>query len=141
MPRSAVVDASVLVSAFLFPESVPGRVVALAGRGAYALHLSPILIEEVRRSLLNPRLRNRYGQTEDSVRAWYDELTAVARMVDDLPDIAPVCRDPDDDHVVAAALVAGADCIVTGDRDLLALGRHESVRIVTARAFLDELAG
>ena len=141
MPRSAVVDASVLVSAFLFPESVPGRVVALAGRGAYALHLSPILIEEVRRSLLNPRLRNRYGQTEDSVRAWCDELTAVARMVDDLPDIAPVCRDPDDDHVVAAALVAGADCIVTGDRDLLALGRHESVRIVTARAFLDELAG
>ena len=140
MPRSAVVDASTLVSAFLFPGSVPGQVVALARRGAYALHLSPILIEEVRRSLLNPRLRDRYGHDEDAVLAWCDELTAMAGMVADLPDIAPVCRDPDDDHVIATALAAEAGYIVTGDRDLLALGRHESVRIVTARAFLDELA-
>lgn len=140
MPRSAVVDASVLVSAFLFPRSVPGQVVALAARGAYALHLSPILIEEVRRSLLNPRLRDRYGQKEGSIRAWCHELTEVAGMVADLPDIASACRDPDDDHVIAAALAAGADCIVTGDRDLLALGRHEDNRILTARTFFDELA-
>ena len=44
MPPSAVVDASVLVSAFLFPGSLPGQVVALAGEGAYALHVSPILL-------------------------------------------------------------------------------------------------
>jgi hypothetical protein len=37
IPKSAVVDASVLVSAFLFPESIPGRVVALAEKGVYAL--------------------------------------------------------------------------------------------------------
>ena len=36
MPTSAVVDASVLVSAFLFPESVPGRVLRLAEQGASA---------------------------------------------------------------------------------------------------------
>ncbi len=56
----AVVDASVLVSAFLFPGSVPGQVVELAERGAYALHLSPILIEEVRRSLRHPWLKRAY---------------------------------------------------------------------------------
>ena len=33
--------------------------------------------------------------------------------------IEPVCRDPADDHVLAASLTAGADYIVTGDRDLL----------------------
>jgi predicted nucleic acid-binding protein len=60
MPRSAVVDTSVLVSAFLFPHSVPGRVVALAEQGGYALHFSPIILEELRRSLRNPRLRNAY---------------------------------------------------------------------------------
>jgi predicted nucleic acid-binding protein len=35
MPLSAVVDASVLVSAFLFPESVPGLIVKLARQGRF----------------------------------------------------------------------------------------------------------
>ena len=140
MPRSAVVDASVLVSAFLFPSSLPGRVVALARRNAYVACLSPILIEEARRSLLNPRLKDRYGHSEDAVRAWLQGVEAVARMMTEPPKIQPVCRDPDDDHVIATALMAEADWIVTGDRDLLALGRHQAVHILTARSFLDELA-
>jgi hypothetical protein len=56
-----------------------------------------------------------------------------------LPEIGPVCRDPNDDHVIATALAVSANIIVTGDKDLLALSRYQSIRILSARAFLMEL--
>jgi hypothetical protein len=59
MPPSAVVDASVLVSACLFADSILGRILKLAAEGGIAIHLSPILVEETRRSLLNARLTER----------------------------------------------------------------------------------
>ena len=137
MPQSAVVDASVLVSAFLFRESIPGRILRLATEGGFAMHLSPILVEETRRSLLNPRLRTAYGHDEAAVHAWCDDLTRIGTVFNGpLPDIGPVCRDPDDDHVIALAVAIEAGIIVTGDKDLLALDEFQAIRILTARAFL-----
>lgn len=140
MPPSAVVDTSVLVSAFLFPDSVPGRVLKRADQGVYALFFSPIIDEEVRRSLRNPRLRKAYRYTDEKIEAWRADLHTLGQPVlQPLPDIGPVCRDPDDDHVIAAALVVKAGYIVTGDKDLLTLGRYRNVRILTARAFLEDI--
>jgi putative PIN family toxin of toxin-antitoxin system len=140
MPISAVVDASVLVSAFLFPESVPGRVLKLARQGKFVLHHSPLLLDETRLALLSTRLRDSYGHGDAAVLAWCTELEQVGRLfAAPLPEIEPICRDPNDDHVIATALAVNADFIVTGDKDILALSQYESIRIVTARAFLTEL--
>ena len=54
-------------------------------------------------------------------------------------EIPRVCRDPDDDHVVAAAVEAGARYLVTGDKDLLELD-FEGLEIVSPAAFLRALA-
>jgi putative PIN family toxin of toxin-antitoxin system len=47
-----------------------------------------------------------------------------------------VCRDADDDRVLAAAIAGKVDVIVTGDDDLLVLRRHEGIRILSPREFL-----
>ncbi len=141
MPPNVVVDASVLVSAFLFPGSVPGRVMTLAAEGGFALFLSWILIEETRRSLMNPRLRTAYRHDEVAVLAYGARLARVGTVLSGpLPDIGAVCRDPDDDHVIAAAVASDATFIVTGDKDLLSLGTFRGIRIVTARGILTEFA-
>ena len=50
-----------------------------------------------------------------------------------------ICRDPDDDLVLATAVAAQADCVLTGDDDLLVLGAFEGIAILSPRALVDRL--
>ncbi len=52
-------------------------------------------------------------------------------MIAPPPLAEPVCRDPDDDAVLALAIAASADLIVSGDRDLLNLKSFQGIAIVT----------
>ena len=49
----------------------------------------------------------------------------------------PVCRDPDDDQILATAVAGPAACIVTGDKDLLVLQRYDGIEIVSPSDFTD----
>jgi putative PIN family toxin of toxin-antitoxin system len=64
-----------------------------------------------------------------------------AEWVQAQPLPKPVCRDADDDWVLAAALAGGAEMIVTGDPDLLVLGTHQGIGIVSPRQFIERIHG
>ena len=49
-----------------------------------------------------------------------------------------VCRDPDDDNILAAAMGGNCDCIITGDKDLLVLRAYEGINILSPRDFLTD---
>jgi putative PIN family toxin of toxin-antitoxin system len=63
-----------------------------------------------------------------------------ATWVDPQPLESPVCRDPDDDWVLATAATGQAELIVSGDEDLLVLGRFRDIAILSPRGFLEHLA-
>ena len=54
---------------------------------------------------------------------------------------AEACRDPKDLHILGLADSGGADCIVTGDKDLLTLRKFKSCKILTPRQFSDLIHG
>ena len=63
----AVLDSSVLVSAFLKPNSLPGAVVRAGIAGRYDLCLSLGILAETARILRDkPRLRQRYSYTDEA---------------------------------------------------------------------------
>jgi uncharacterized protein len=138
----AVLDSSVLVSAFLTPQGAPGRVLDAAERGVFVVCLSPEILTEMHHVLVRePKLKARYGYGKEHVEALCEGLVAIAELVGGLPELAgAVPLDPKDDMVVATAVAAGADYLINGDRwHLLALGQYEGIRIITPRRFLDPL--
>jgi uncharacterized protein len=139
----AVLDSSVLVSAFLTPRGVSASVVRAAKAGAFVLCLSWEIIEETHRSLQEKtkRIRRYYTYPDERIARFGHDLVGAARLVTDLPELRVVPLDPKDDVIVATAVKAGADYLVTGDRHLLTLGEHEGIGIVTPRQFLDLMGG
>jgi len=86
----------------------------------------------LRREKFLKRLTAAQVQPRDLV-AGYAALATVVQPA----QIAPVVlRDPDDDAVIACAVAAVADSIVSGDRDLLVLNRYQDIEIVMVADFL-----
>jgi predicted nucleic acid-binding protein len=105
----AVLDSSVLVSAFLTPRGTSAEVVRRAERGAFALCLSDPIIFETTRSLgeKTQRIGGYYPDYSDiQVDRFAELLRATAELFDDLPAIRVVPLDPKDDVIVATALKA-----------------------------------
>lgn len=106
------------------------------GRETIKLFASNILLAELKDVLVRPahaRSLARIGLSAEQVFADYVRTIEVVTPVS-TPRVVP--GDTDDDHVVAAAVAAGTDLIVSGDRHLLALGAHGAIRIVTPAAAL-----
>ena len=138
----AVLDSSVLVSAFLKPDSVPAMLLARAREGAFLLCLSSYIVEETASVLSRPRSRLGWSFRPEEIARFCHGLMAVAEIAGELPEIDAVPDDPKDNPIVATAIVARAHYLVTGDRaHLLPLGTYEGIRIVSPRAFLETLEG
>jgi putative PIN family toxin of toxin-antitoxin system len=96
------------------------------------------LLEELSEVLTRPVATRQLAMIGRSPRDVLADYLAIIEL-EPQPLPQPVCRDPDDDHVLACALTAAADLIVSGDRDLLDLGAFGAIRILKPSEALAEL--
>jgi putative PIN family toxin of toxin-antitoxin system len=123
-----VLDTNVLVSALHFGGR-PRRLLDDVLHGDHRTIIGPAILVELEAVLVDT-----CGWASDRAAAARAEFEAIAEVL--MPRAVPrVCRDPDDDQVLAIAVAGAADVLVTGDADLLALGVHGGVGITSTADF------
>jgi putative PIN family toxin of toxin-antitoxin system len=134
---SAVLDSTVLVSAFLTPGGAADALLDQAKGGRFLCVLAEDIVAETVRVLLErPHIRQRYSYTDADVQAYAQGLRQAAFLVSALPSLSGIVRDPNDDMILACAAAASASHVVTRDPDLLSLEMYEGIAIVAPEAFL-----
>jgi uncharacterized protein len=130
--RRFVLDTNIIVSAVFFPKGIPLQAMDLAE------HLGKILTSETTFSELSAVLRRprfeRYASLADR-EEFLRDFAENAEFVE-IRDSIVACRDPKDDQYLSLAINGRAECIVTGDDDLLVLNPFREIPILTARMFL-----
>lgn len=134
-----VLDTNLLVSGVI-TAGLPRRLVDGAKAGEFELCTSEILLTELLDVLSRDKFAQRLVQAGLTPQAIVDDLRRLAVVVAPTEVPRVVSDDPDDDHVIAAAVCGRADLVVSGDkRDLLSLGDFQGIPIVSAREAVERL--
>ncbi len=126
-----VLDTNVVVSAFLW-QGIPGRLIELAAEKEVQLFSSRTLLDELAATLAKKKLAKYVAATGLTAEQMLVNYRRIAKVVTAKQLEQQVSRDVDDDAVLACALAARADLIVSGDDDLLVLKSFNNIRIATA---------
>ena len=135
-----VADTNVLVSAFLW-QGTPGRVVELARDEEVQLFTSRVLLDELAATLAKRKLARYVAATGLSAEQIVTSYRRIVTLVTARQLNARVSRDADDDAVLACALAARADLVVSGDNDLLSLKGFSGIPISTIAQAVKAFSG
>lgn len=102
--------------------------------GAHQIVASDLILHEVDR-----KMRLKLKAPASVVRETVDFLKAHCLMERPVPVPAETCRDPEDLPILGLAAAARADCLVSGDADLLVLKRYHETDILSPRQLYDRL--
>lgn len=126
----AVFDTNVIVAAFL-TEGICAKLLLRARKRDFDLILCDGILQEFA-AVLKKKFAASHRETKDALVL----LSEAAQEIHGRTDpITPVCRDPEDDLILACAWQGDADYIVTGDEDLLVMEHYEGISIISPREF------
>jgi len=126
-----VLDTNTAVSGLLW-HGTPGQLIGAAEAGRIELVTSTPLLVELKGVLCRPKFAKRLAARGLSAQDIFDGYAALATLVKAAVITPTVARDPDDDAVIACALAASVDFVVSGDAHLLNLKHYQGIPIVMA---------
>jgi len=132
-----VIDSNVWIAALISPTGTARQLVDAILDNDIDILMSEATFDELVSRLDRPKF-DRYREPE----AWnlfLSELVELALWQEDAGTTTGISRDADDDKFLALAVMGQADAIVSGDGDLLELGTHDGIPIVTPAEFLRRL--
>lgn len=126
----AVFDTNVLIAAII-TEGICSKLLHRARAREFSLVSCPFIIIELRRTL-----SKKFRLSHDEIVSAMEPISeAIEQSIEHNLKITDVCRDADDDNIIACAVAAKAAYLVTGDSDLLDLKSYKSIKMITPRDF------
>jgi len=133
-----VLDTNVVASALLW-GGTPERLIEAAGEGALELFTSEALLAELAGILGRAKFAARLKLKNVSAAEIVARYREIAETIEAGPIEVAQLRDPDDSAVLACALTARAEAIVSGDYDLRTLGSYQNIPVLTAAECLKRI--
>ena len=136
-PPVVVIDTNILIS-YLFGGITITTLIDAVEDDAYLPALSPYLEQEFIDTMRKPKVSRRVDITDalDFMREWKNFANFVTPRCK-----VTICRDHTDNEVLACALEASADFVISGDNDLLVLKVFHGIRIISPAAFVKNILG
>ena len=131
-----VLDTNQHISTMIRPNGNPAQIVKLWRIGLIQLAISPPLLEEFKTVVYRPRIQEKYNLSDAGIAEYLGLLRTFAIVVPGAISVEAVPDDPDDNIIIACAVEAEADLIISGDRHLLSLHSYKGIPIVKAADFL-----
>ena len=136
-----VLDTNVIVSAYLVPTGKPAEILSLARKGKLHIFLSQEIINEIKRTLLSPKLRKIHKDTLEQTSLFVRAFSKIATVMPGTISVDVIKDDPDDNKILACALEGKVDYIVSGDHHLTDLKSFHGISIVNPDMFLQAIKG
>ena len=125
-----VLDTNVVASALLW-GGTPERLIELAGEGRLECFTSEALLSELAGILGRAKFAAKLKQRNLSAGEIVARYREIAETIEAASIEEAALRDPDDAAVLACALAARADAIVSGDNDLHALRNYQGIPVLS----------
>ena len=126
----AVIDTNVLMAGILW-RGPPHALLEHVRAGTVSMVSSPPLLAELADVIGRAKFDAILTRTNTSRERSLAEVRRLAEVIEPPPLPRPVCRDPDDDEVLALAIAAKVELIVSGDNDLLSMKSFEGIPILS----------